>query len=101
MILYNVTVKIDSDVQQEWLKWMKEVHIPKVMNSGMFIEYRMFRLLEQDESDGITYAIQYLCKSMANYETYRHEFAPELQQEHEEKYRDKFVAFRTVMEIVG
>lgn len=100
MIIYNVTVKINQEVQEEWLRWMKTEHIPRVMNSGMFIEYRISRLLEQDESDGVTYAIQYLCNSMDQYETYRQEFAPALQQEHSDKYKDKFVAFRTVMEVV-
>ena len=28
MILYNITVSIDYNVHQEWLIWMKEVHIP-------------------------------------------------------------------------
>jgi hypothetical protein len=31
MIVYNVTVNIDGAVEQEWLKWMKEVHIPEVL----------------------------------------------------------------------
>jgi len=100
VIIYNVTVKVDRDVQQEWLRWMKTEHIPRVMNSGMFLEHRISRLLEQDETDGVTYAIQYLCSSMGQYETYRQKFAPALQQEHSEKFKDKFVAFRTVMEVV-
>src|ERR1051325_10843962 len=93
MILYNVTVKVDTDIQKEWLHWMKTEHIPKVMTSGMFTEYRICRLLEQDESEGITYAVQYLCKNMGQFETYRHEFAPSLQQEHSDRYKDKVVAF--------
>jgi hypothetical protein len=101
MIVYNVTVNVDPEVHGEWLQWMKAEHIPRVMNTGMFVEHRICRLLEQDESEGVTYAIQYLCKSMDIYETYRHEFATNLQQEHLERFRDKFVAFRTLMEVVG
>ncbi len=88
-------------MHEEWLRWMKTEHIPRVMNSGMFLEHRISRLLEQDESDGVTYAIQYLCNGMNQYETYREEFAPALQQEHADRYKDKFVAFRTVMEVIG
>lgn len=100
MIIYNVTVKVDPGIQTEWLEWMKSEHIPRVMNSGMFLEYKISRILEQDETDGVTYAIQYLCNSMDQFETYRQEFAPALQQEHLDKYKDKFVAFRTVMEVI-
>jgi len=38
MILYNVTVKIMKPLEAEWLKWMKEVHIPDVINTGLFGE---------------------------------------------------------------
>lgn len=100
MILYNVTVKIDHDSRDEWLRWMKEVHIPDVMATGMFLEYRMGRLLGMDEPDGVTYAIQYYCPDMATYEQYQAHFAPKLQAEVNEKFRGKFVAFRTLLEIV-
>ena len=54
MILYNVTVKIDSEVHEEWLKWMLEVHIPEVMETGLFLDNRIAKVLLQDESDGIS-----------------------------------------------
>ena len=34
MILYNVTVNIDTDVEEDWIEWMKETHIPEVMKTG-------------------------------------------------------------------
>ena len=58
MIIYNVTVNIDLDVETQWVKWMKEVHIPEVMATGLFLESRMMRVLANDEG-GTSYAIQY------------------------------------------
>ena len=100
MILYNVTVNIDTDVEQEWLLWMKEIHIPEVMATGLFLESRIFRVLANDEG-GITYAVQYTCADMATYERYRDEHAPRLQAETQERYGGKFVAFRTLLEVIG
>ena len=37
MYIYNVTVNVSDDVHIEWLKWMKETHIPDVMKTGCFI----------------------------------------------------------------
>ncbi len=100
MILYNVTVKVDLDIEPEWKAWMQEVHIPDVMKTGLFTDHKFCRLLEQDESDGITYAIQYFCRNMEDYFTYRDKYAPELQQKHAERYADKFVAFRTLLKVI-
>lgn len=100
MILYNVTVKIDEAVHEEWLEWMKTVHVPDVMNTGMFVENKLCRLLSVDEADGISYAIQYLAPDQAHFDRYQQDFAPSLQREHKERYKDKFVAFRTLMEVL-
>ena len=101
MIVYNVTVKIDIGVHQEWLNWMKEIHIPEVMNTGCFESYKFFRLMEQDEQDGITYSIQYFIKDMETYFRYQKEEAPKFQKDHSERYKDKFIAFRTIMRLVA
>ena len=100
MIIYNVTVNIDDSVHLEWLKWMRETHIPDVMNTGVFIKNRMLKLLGDEDSGGHTYSIQYFCESLDDYKQYENVFAPALQAEHSEKYKEKFVAFRTLLEIV-
>ncbi|MBX7093671.1 MAG: DUF4286 family protein [Flavobacteriales bacterium] len=99
MILYNVTVNIDHDVEQEWLKWMKEVHIPDVLRTGMFIENKICKILAESEG-GTSYSVQYLCKDMPTFQQYEETFAPALRAEHTEKYKGKFVAFRTLLEVV-
>ena len=37
MILYNVTIKVDHDIHDEWMEWMKQTHIPQVLETGLFI----------------------------------------------------------------
>ena len=99
MILYNVTINIDHDVHDEWLQWMKSKHIPDVLNTGLFIENRICRILAEEEG-GKSYSIQYLLKNMADYNTYQDEYAASLQLEHTQKFEGKFVAFRTILEVV-
>lgn len=100
MIIYNVTVKINVEVHDEWLTWMQEVHIPDVLQTGRFEGYQIAKVLGQDESDGFTYAIQYTCKDMATLHQYIAHDAPKLQKDHTDRYQNKFVAYRTFLEIV-
>ncbi len=101
MILYNVTVKIDLSVAEAWLQWMQEDHIPAVMATGMFLNSRMSHLLLQDESDGITYSIQYECADLATLQKYQAQHAPQLQKDHTDRFAPHFVAFRTVLEVLN
>lgn len=98
MYIYNVTVNIEDSVHQEWLQWMKEKHIPDVMETGMFVDSRICQVMV-DEEQGTTYSIQYTVKDLETLKLYQQVYAPKLQQEHTERYRDKFVAFRTILRI--
>ena len=101
MILYNVTVKVDKDIEAEWLEWMKTKHVPDVLNTGQFIESRISRVLDQPDDDDPTYVIQYHCDSLEKYEYYVSTFAAALRDEFNSRYKGKFVIFRTLMEVVG
>lgn len=99
MIIYNVTINVDTDVHQEWLHWMKESHVPEVMATGLFLDNRICRVLADDDG-GITYAVQYTCADMATYERYRAEHAARLQAETQKRYGSKFATFRTLLEVL-
>jgi hypothetical protein len=101
MIVYNITIKIDPQIEDEWLRWQKNEHIRDIMGTGMFTEFKFFRLLEQDETDGITYVIQYFTSSFDNYKKYVEKFAPLLHEKAFERWGNLFIAFRTVMKIVN
>lgn len=99
MIIYNVTINVDDSIHQEWLNWMQEKHLSEVMASEQFTSYKIMKLLSRQEDEtGTTYAIQYTCKSMEEYERYQAEFAPALQADGRNKFGGKFVAFRTLLE---
>lgn len=100
MLLYNVTVKIDRAIAADWLQWMQEVHIPDVMMTNQFVEFRLLRILGDVEDDGVTYAVQYLCESIEKFREYQDQHAHKLQAEHSKRYENKYVAFRTLMEMV-
>ena len=100
MIVYNISIKIIPEIEEEWVRWQKEEHIPDVMSSGQFTEYKMYRLLEQNEQDGITYVVQYFASSLENYNRYINNTSQTLRQKALDKWGNKFIAFRTIMEVV-
>jgi hypothetical protein len=101
MIIYNVTVKVAEPIKEAWLKWLKEEHIPEVMATGCFTHAVATRLLDIDDSEGPTYAIQYHAESKAFYNRYADKFAAEMRQKSFDKWGNQFIAFRSVMEIVN
>lgn len=101
MFIYNVTVKLDHGIHEAWVRWMNEIHLPDIMNTGCFEKYQFIRLLDVDESEGPTYAIQYYAASRAQYNRYMEIHAPRMRKASTDEWGDRFIAFRTFMEVVG
>jgi hypothetical protein len=101
MIIYNVTIKIDWSIADVWVDWMQDIHIPEVIGTGCFVKHQFVKLLGTDEQEGPTYATQYYAETEAKLDDYIHNYAPALRQQTIDKWGDKFIAFRTLMEVVN
>ena len=100
MFIYNVTTKMDWSIEDEWVKWMQQVHMPAVTASGYLEKPQLVRLLEVDDVEGPTYAAQYYVVSKASYDEYILNHAPQLRAEAMEKWGNKFISFRSLMEVI-
>ena len=101
MFIYNVTIKIHEPIHTVWLQWLKEVHVPEVLASNCFTKATIVRLLEIDDTEGPTYAVQYFAESKASYNLYIEKYAGLLRQKAFDKWSNQFIAFRSLMQVVN
>ena len=91
-------LSLEEAINLEWLDWMQNIHIQDVMATGYFTESYIQQLLDPAPQPGtVTYNIQYLCQSMDDLDAYQENEAARLQQDHNDKFHNQFVAFRTVL----
>ncbi|MBK8609181.1 MAG: DUF4286 family protein [Chitinophagaceae bacterium] len=101
MIIYNVTIKIQHAVHEDWLQWLKKEHIPDVIATGCFTHAVILRLMEVDDTEGPTYAVQYFSESKGLYNNYIENHAANMRQKGYDTWGDTFIAFRSVMQVVN
>ncbi len=101
MFIYNVTTKVELSIEEDWLSWIKEEHVPDVISTGCFTHAVITRLLEMDDSEGPTFAVQYHTNSKSLYNFYLEKFAPEMRKKAFDKWANKFISFRSLMLVVG
>ncbi|MBC7921055.1 MAG: DUF4286 family protein [Ferruginibacter sp.] len=100
MILYNVTISIENACHDEWLEWMRNRHVPDLMATGFFVKNTILRLLTEEENGNTTYAFQYYLRNLTDLEDYQNTYGTILRAEHQQRYRNRYVSFRTVLEVV-
>ncbi|MEO1012908.1 MAG: DUF4286 family protein [Bacteroidota bacterium] len=101
MYIYNITTNIDTSAHDQWLLWMKETHIPDVLATGKFLNAKMSRVLVVEEMEGTTYSVQFTTTDRDTLKRYYKEDAPRLREEAQRLFPNKFVSFRTELEIIG
>ncbi len=101
MIIYNVTINIDDDVHDAWLLWMKDRHIPDMLATGKFTHAKMTKVLVEEEMGGTSYSVQYTCPDKKTLEQYYQQHAEKLREEGLRLFANKFVAFRTELEVIS
>ena len=101
MFIYNVTIKVASEIAGDWLEWLRNEHIPEVVGTGCFTGATILHLFEMDEEEAVTYAVQYHAESKAAYNRYIEKHADLLRKKSFDKWGDRFIAFRSVMQIVN
>jgi hypothetical protein len=97
MLIYNVTTIIEPDIQQDYLDYMKNEHMPEVMATAKFINCNLFQLTEP-VNEGLTYCAQYVANTQEDLEDYRQNHSPALQAKFQIKFPAKVVAFRSILE---
>jgi hypothetical protein len=100
MIIYSVTIIIETSIETDWVDWMKTVHVPDVLRTGCFKECRIYKVAGSDGEEP-SYVMQYQCRSMEEYHRYRDNFASALQKEHSDRFAGKFRGSRQLLEEIA
>ena len=100
MLIYNVTTKVNWSIADDWVQWMKEIHIAGILSTGCFETYRFVKLLEADDIDGPTYAVQYFSNFDESYANFIANFSSSFRKAGIERWGEKFISFSSLMEEV-
>lgn len=100
MFIYNITIKVDWQIHEEWMEWIINTFIPDIMQTNCFEKKQFTRLHEVEESDGPTYALQFYALSKAQYNRYMQLYANSIMQHAQQAWKNQMLFFSTLMEVI-
>lgn len=99
MIVYNVTVNIVAEKEAEFVTWMKQTYIPRVMETGFFTEHRFLKLLQETE-DGINFAAQFHTEDLDKMLHFDRVHAKAIDDLLHDTFQADYISFRSLLESV-
>tara|TARA_B100000963_G_C22430549_1_gene581939 strand:+ start:467 stop:772 length:306 start_codon:yes stop_codon:yes gene_type:complete len=101
MLIYNITFNVETQIESEWLEWMKKVCIVEILKTKYFSEHRIFRLFnEHPDTSGTTYAVQFTAMNITDVQKYLTNQGAVLQNKLIAKFGQKVLLFMTLLEEV-
>ena len=93
-MLYIVHVSVLAQIAPEWERWMRQEHIPQVIQTGCFWQAVFVREPDADEPDKTAYCTYYFAHDAQALERYQRDFAPALKDDHAKRFGSRASAWR-------
>lgn len=100
MIIYSVTTAIEEGIEDKFVEFMQETHIPMLMKTGLFLDYRFVRVIPSQGVD-LTYNLQLRCEGHAQLSQYRAQNELMLESVVKQNFEGKYATFQSVLEQVS
>ena len=100
-ILYNITMQIEKPFVNNWLEWIQQEHIPGMMGTGCFIKHQVLRLMNNNQQEEQTFAIQYFASTIYKFNQFEQNFLAQELKKISDKWNTRVMFFTTTMEIVN
>jgi hypothetical protein len=100
MFIFNTTYLVSDKVHGAWLKWIREQHIPFMLNSSYLTQPQVARIITSAEQDGTSFSVQFHVKDMHTLKQWNKEYSQLFQDNCAKQFGTEVIFFTTVMELV-
>lgn len=99
-IIFNLTVKIEKQVEQEWLEDVKQNYFPLLVDGKIILSAQINKLILDQKEEENTFAIQFIYLSETIFGIEKLKTMEKFLTAMDKKYAGKYVYFATKMELI-
>jgi len=100
MYILNITFFVEESIEEEWVGWSKSKFEEVKETSSYFNQFTLMRLLSHSEPNQVTYTCQLHTDSAHKIQLFEIEIEPDLLNENKDKFGEKSIFFKSLMQIV-
>jgi hypothetical protein len=100
MFIYNTTYLVSDKVHDTWLKWVREQHIPFMLDTKYLTQPQVARVITSDKQDGTSFSVQFHVRDMQTLKLWNKEYSVLFQENCSQQFGTEVIFFTTVLELV-
>lgn len=100
MLIFNTTFLVSDRIHGIWLKWVREQHIPFMLESGMLTAPQVAKVISAEDQEGTSYSVQFCVADMQTLENWHIKYSKIFEQLFAAKFGSEGMFFASVLEII-
>lgn len=100
MTLLNTTFHVHTSVNDLFIRWVKEIYVPKAMENEQISNPVFTRIMTQVDPEATSYAVQLQVSSHSEAEAWHDSIAAQLKDALAREVGERVLHFTTYMEII-
>lgn len=100
MLIFNTTYLVSDKAHGSWLKWIREQHIPFMLDSTYFSLPQVARVITSAEQEGTSFSVQFRVNDMRTLKQWNQEFSAIFKEGCAREFGTEVAFFTTVLELV-
>ncbi len=101
MYLLSITINIEDDLRDEWMSWVNSKIKIILADKELVKDFRVLKIMKEEPGQGSTYSFQYHLADLEKVDFFEERYNREVAAEMYRFYKEKFVEFRTKLEVVN
>lgn len=101
MYIYSLTFTLDASIEEEWLSFMKDEHLPAIEDTGFFNGVQLARMeepLPEGEIPLATYNLEMQAVTLDHLKGYMSQAANDIHGRHDRRFHNRFHAVDAVLQ---
>lgn len=100
MLIFNTTYQVTTNHTDNWIQWIKTEHIPFMLQSEVFIEPQITKIVGSEDETGTSFSVQFKINDMDALVLWHNQYATIFQDKVSSKFGTEVVFFSTVLELL-
>jgi hypothetical protein len=100
MIVFNTTYLVSDKVYADWLIWVKEEHIPFMLQFKPFHDPQVAKVLTNEQQDGFSVSVQFCILDMETLNIWNEKYGQAFLNHCTQKFGTEVVFFSTLLQLI-
>ncbi|MDD5185416.1 MAG: DUF4286 family protein [Paludibacter sp.] len=101
MLIFNTTYLVSDNVHGAWHKWIKEQHIPFMLQFKPFSNPQVAKVITGQEQEGTSFSVQFHIRDMETLSIWNEKYGNAFQDNCSQQFGTEVVFFTTILELVN